>query len=87
MEQILYDEIPSLDLKEFHSEDSTRKQEFVKRLGAAFHSIGFVAVRNHFLDEALQKRLYDAVRKFFALPDDMMDGSWSKRCFLVAAIY
>lgn len=71
MEQILYDEIPSLDLKEFCSEENTEKQQFVKRLGAAFHSIGFVAIRNHFLDDALQQKLYEEVRKFFALPDEV----------------
>ena len=71
MEGILYDEIPSLDLENFYGADSTKKDQFVARLGAAFHNIGFIAVRNHFLDAALQERLYSAIRKFFALPDEV----------------
>ena len=69
MEQILYDEVPSLDLKNFYSGDEQKKQQFVALLGAAFHNIGFIAVRNHFLDDALQQKLYAAIRRFFALPD------------------
>lgn len=71
MEQILYDEIPSLDLKDFHDGDPGSKDLFVRRLGTAFHNIGFVAVRNHFLDDALQLQLYQTIRKFFALPDEV----------------
>ena len=71
MEEILYDEIPSLDLDDFYSTGPNGKKDFVARLGTAFRTIGFVAVRNHFLDNDLQARLYDAIRKFFALPDDV----------------
>lgn len=69
MEKILYDEIPSLDLENFYSGDDRRKEEFVALLGAAFHNIGFIAVRNHFLSDTLQQKLYSAVRRFFDLPD------------------
>lgn len=65
----LYDEIPSLDLADFTSGDRTRKQKFVEDLGAAYHSIGFVAIRNHSLNEELARKLYDVIRRFFALPD------------------
>jgi isopenicillin N synthase-like dioxygenase len=71
MEDILYDKIPSLDLAEFTSNDSARKKKFVEELGAAYHNIGFVAIRNHFLNDDLQQRLYAAIKKFFALPDDV----------------
>ena len=71
MEQILYDKIPSLDLEDFCHADPIRKDQFVSALGTAFRNIGFVAVRNHFLDDALQAKLYGAVRRFFALPDDV----------------
>lgn len=70
MEDILYDEIPSLDLKNFYSGDRNRKEVFVEELGKAYQNIGFVAVRNHFLTEDLQNRLYAAITKFFSLPDD-----------------
>ncbi|HEY0652507.1 MAG TPA: 2-oxoglutarate and iron-dependent oxygenase domain-containing protein [Chryseosolibacter sp.] len=71
MEEILYDKIPSLDLAEFTSNDPARKKKFVEELGAAYHNIGFVAIRNHFLSDDLQQRLYTTIKKFFALPDDV----------------
>jgi isopenicillin N synthase-like dioxygenase len=71
MKDILYDEIPSLDLAEFTGGDETKKQKFVEELGAAYHNIGFVAIRNHFLTEDMQQKLYDAIKKFFQLPDDI----------------
>jgi len=74
MEEILYDEIPSLDLENFYGGDQKRKDQFVSDLGAAFHNIGFVAIRNHFLSADLQEELYTAVRKFFTLPDAVKSG-------------
>lgn len=71
MEEILYDEIPSLDLEDFYGAGLNKKKDFVARLGTAFRSIGFVAVSKHFLDENLQARLYAAIRNFFALPDEV----------------
>ncbi len=70
MEEILYDAIPSLDLKNFYDGDQNAKARFVAEIGAAYHNIGFVAIRNHFLDRELQEQLYAAIRKFFALPDE-----------------
>lgn len=69
MEDILYDEIPSLDLKDFYGGNAGEKAQFVSSLGIAYQSIGFVAVRNHFLDQAQQQKLYSAIQRFFALPD------------------
>lgn len=69
MKEILYDEIPSLDLASFYGNDTKKKEEFVAALGAAYHNIGFVAIRNHFLSDDLQQKLYMAIKKFFALPD------------------
>jgi isopenicillin N synthase-like dioxygenase len=71
MEKILYDEIPSLDLDDYYGGDEKKKDHFVARLGTAFQNIGFIAVRNHFLDDPLQDELYRAVKKFFALPDEI----------------
>jgi len=71
MEKILYDEIPSLDLENFYNGDQGTKEEFVALLGAAFNNIGFIAVRNHFLSDSLQQKLYEAIRRFFALPDEV----------------
>lgn len=71
MQEILYDEIPSLDLKTFYSEDKSGKDKFVQDLGAAYNNIGFVAIKNHFLTDEMQQRLYAAIKKFFALPDEV----------------
>jgi len=71
MAEILYDEIPSLDLASFTRGDQKEKNGFVHALGKAYNNIGFVAVKNHFLSEDVQERLYDSITKFFALPDDV----------------
>lgn len=69
MEKMLFDAIPSLDLARFYQGDVAEKRAFVSELGGAFHNIGFVAIRNHFLDASLQSSLYSAIQEFFALPD------------------
>jgi isopenicillin N synthase-like dioxygenase len=69
MTDVLYDEVPSLDLADFTSGDPTKKKEFVSKLGAAYNNIGFVAIRNHYLTEGISIRLYDTIKQFFALPD------------------
>jgi isopenicillin N synthase-like dioxygenase len=71
MEEILYEEIPSLDLADFRGGNPAKKEKFVSTLGAAYHNIGFVAVRNHSLTQTMQDQLYAAIKKFFALSDDI----------------
>ncbi|HZB11929.1 MAG TPA: 2-oxoglutarate and iron-dependent oxygenase domain-containing protein, partial [Chryseolinea sp.] len=71
MQEILYETIPSLDLDDFHRGNASTKQRFVETLGEAYNNIGFAAIRNHFLSADMQSRLYDAIKKFFALPDDV----------------
>lgn len=71
MKEILYDEIPSLDLADFYNADQVKKLKFVAELGAAYNNIGFVAIRNHFLTKKMQEDLYSAIKRYFALPDDL----------------
>lgn len=71
MKEILYDEIPSLDLADFYADDPVLKEQFVAKLGEAYNNIGFVAVRNHFLTQEMQDRLYPAIKKFFAMQDSL----------------
>ena len=66
---ILYNEIPTLDLNDFTDGDAESKQQFVLELGKAFNQIGFVAIANHGLSEKLTARLYEAIEQFFALPE------------------
>ncbi|MBN7809480.1 isopenicillin N synthase family oxygenase [Algoriphagus sp. H41] len=68
---ILFDEIPSLDLADFTSGTPEQKAAFVKKLGEAYENIGFVAVKNHGLSKDLQDRLYHSIKAFFSLPDDI----------------
>jgi isopenicillin N synthase-like dioxygenase len=69
--EILFDEIPSLDLADFTSGNQAKKAEFVKKLGEAYQNIGFVAIKNHGLSRELQDRLYQSIKSFFALPDSV----------------
>jgi isopenicillin N synthase-like dioxygenase len=71
MAEILYDEVPSLDLADFTSGDPTRKAKFVQDLGNAWTNIGFVAVKNHGLSDELTTKLYDLVKQFFMLNEDV----------------
>ncbi|OEK06814.1 isopenicillin N synthase family dioxygenase [Roseivirga misakiensis] len=66
----LYDEIPSLDLADFTSGNAEKKAAFVQTLGEAYHNIGFVAIKNHGLTDEMTSRLYDTIKKFFALSDE-----------------
>lgn len=60
--------IPSVDLRDFLSDDPSRKQKFVNEIGKAYEEIGFVALKGHFLDDALVNNLYTEVKNFFNLP-------------------
>lgn len=67
----LYDQIPSLDLADFTGNDTVKRMKFVEDIGAAYHQIGFVAVRNHYLSNELSTKLYAAIKNFFALPEEI----------------
>ena len=63
--------IQSLDLNDFLSEDPLKKTTFIKNIGDAFHEIGFVALKGHFLKKELSTELYDEIKRFFDLPDSI----------------
>ena len=69
--EILFEEIPSLDLADFTSGNPAQKAVFVQKLGEAYQNIGFVAIKNHGLSQDLQGRLYGSIKDFFKLPDDI----------------
>ena len=60
--------IPSVDLADFLSDDLSKKEKFVNEIGKAYEEIGFVALRNHFLSDKLVEDLYKEIKAFFALP-------------------
>jgi isopenicillin N synthase-like dioxygenase len=69
MNDILFNEIPAVDLHDFVSDNFPIKNNFVQTLGNALENIGFVAVTNHGLSDAMTKNLYHSVTQFFALPE------------------
>jgi isopenicillin N synthase-like dioxygenase len=62
--------IPSIDLNDFLSGDTQRKEKFVQELGRAYEEIGFVAVKGHLLTDDTSSTLYQQVQNFFNLPLD-----------------
>jgi len=63
--------IPVVDLSDFLSENPVKKSAFVKALGDAYREIGFVAVKNHGISDALIADLYREVKAFFSLPSEI----------------
>ena len=45
--------IPSVNLADFLSNDPNKKQKFINEIGYAYETIGFVALKGHFLDLSL----------------------------------
>lgn len=68
-EKHLLTEIPSVDLSNFTTKEVSHRQKFTKELGEAFSTIGFVAVKNHYLTDELTAELYAVFEDFFGLPD------------------
>ena len=66
--------VPSVDLSDFLSEDPKRKQKFINEIGKAFEDIGFVALSGHFLSDELVDSLYEEIKKFFNLPEEIKAG-------------
>ena len=64
------DALPELDLDDFRAAPgSTRGRDFVARLRAACHGVGFCYLRGHGVPMALDRTLMAAARDFFALPE------------------
>ena len=59
--------IPSVNLLDFLSDDPKVKQKFVDEIGQAYETIGFVALKGHFLEDPLVDKLYSEIKKFFDL--------------------
>ena len=79
--------IPSVDLSKFLSTDPQQKQQFVNEIGKAYEDIGFVALKGHFLSDELVDKLYDQIKKFFSLPEDIkksyeIDGIGGQRGYV-----
>jgi isopenicillin N synthase-like dioxygenase len=62
--------IPVVDLSDFLSGDANKKNNFVQTLGNAYETVGFVAVKNHGIPDALIAEIYAYVQRFFQLPTE-----------------
>ena len=60
--------IPSVNLEDFLSNDPNKKQKFINEIGHAYETIGFVALKGHFLEDTLVNNLYSEIKNFFELP-------------------
>ena len=60
--------IPVVDLADFTSNNPVLKQNFVTGLGQAYEEVGFAAVKNHGISDALVADMYQYTQQFFALP-------------------
>lgn len=70
--------IPTIDLNDFTQGDAAARKAFIENLGKAYEEIGFIALKNHGLDEDLRGKLYQTVEQFFQLPEEAKmkyDGS------------
>ncbi len=65
--------IPVVDLTKFTKGNEAQRKEFVAELGEAFHSIGFVGVKNHGVPMELINDFYTKSKEFFALDKDVKE--------------
>ena len=63
--------VPSVDLRDFLSNNLEKKEKFIQTIGSAFQEIGFCAVRGHFLSDELIERLYKQIKLFFNLSNEV----------------
>ncbi|WP_273446044.1 isopenicillin N synthase family dioxygenase [Neolewinella agarilytica] len=63
--------IPLVNLSDFENGDAATRAAFIKKLGDAFHGIGFVGVTGHGIPKSLIDDFYVAAKKFFAMDTDV----------------
>lgn len=65
--------VPLVDLTDYTSGRPEKKSAFVKMLGEALRTFGFVRVKNHGVDPALIARTYEQVEVLFRLDQPLKD--------------
>ena len=63
--------IPVVNLEDFLSDDTVKRDAFVQVLGKALTDLGFFAVTHHGVDSQLIKRCYGLCEAFFTQPDEV----------------
>lgn len=63
--------IPQVNLKDYLTGDPDSKKKFINDLGKGFSEIGFIALKGHLLNDTVKESLYDEVKNFFNLSNEI----------------
>jgi len=78
--------IPQVNLNDYLTGDPDSKKKFINDLGKGFSEIGFIALKGHLLNDSVKESLYDEVKNFFNLSNEIkskyiINGLASQRGF------
>ena len=63
--------IPQVNLNDYLTGDPDSKKKFINDLGKGFSEIGFIALKGHLLNDTVKESLYDEVKNFFDLSNEV----------------
>ena len=63
--------IPQVNLNDYLTGDPDSKKKFISDLGNGFSEIGFIALKGHLLNDSVKESLYDEVKNFFNLSNEI----------------
>ena len=63
--------IPQVNLNDYLTGDPDSKKKFINDLGKGFSEIGFIALKGHLLNDSVKESLYDEVKNFFNLSNEI----------------
>lgn len=63
--------IPQVNLNDYLTGDPDSKKKFINDLGKGFSEIGFIALKGHLLNDTVKESLYDEVKNFFDLSNEI----------------
>ena len=63
--------IPQVNSNDYLTGDPDSKKKFINDLGKGFSEIGFIALKGHLLNDSVKESLYDEVKNFFNLSNEI----------------
>ena len=63
--------IPQVNLNDYLAGSPDSKKKFINDLGKGFSEIGFIALKGHLLNDTVKESLYDEVKNFFNLSNEI----------------
>ena len=63
--------IPQVNLNDYLTGGPDSKKKFINDLGKGFSEIGFIALKGHLLNDTVKESLYDEVKNFFNLSNEI----------------